>query len=106
MTCRIRLFSGSPFSSKSGMPCTDALPDFIISGNRIMINLIGADSRRDEVREHIVLVRKRSQIARSGSTPMSDGPRPLPEESPVIVRLSVIVGFLLVLLVIVAIGRF
>jgi len=36
---------------------------------------------------------------------MSDGPRPLPKESPVIVRLSIIVGFLLLLLVIVAAGK-
>jgi len=38
-----------------GMQCTDALPDFIIPGNRNMISLIGTASRRDEVREHIVL---------------------------------------------------
>ncbi len=41
------------YFAQTGMQCTDALPDFIISGNVNMINLIGEDSRRDEVREHI-----------------------------------------------------
>ncbi len=84
--------------------CTDALPDFIIYGNGIMINLIGAAFELDEVRS-TMFGAEHGQTTRSGATPMSNGPRPLPEESPVIVRLSIIVGFLLLLLVIVAAGR-
>jgi hypothetical protein len=93
------------YFAQTGMQCTNALPDFIISGNVNMINLIGAASRRMRSENTSCLMREKSQIAQSGSTPMSDGPRPLPKQSPVIVRLTIIVGFLLVLLVIVAIRR-
>jgi hypothetical protein len=84
------------------MQCTDALPDFIISHNGNMINLIGRALCRDEVKRATMSGAENGSTTKSGSTPMSEDPRPLPEESPVIVRLSIIVGFLLVLLVIVA----
>ncbi len=86
------------------MQCTDALPDFIICGNGYLISLIGAAFSQDEV-SAAMFGAEHGWTTISGSTPMSDGPRPLPEESPVIVRLSIIVGFLLLLLVIVAAGR-
>ena len=89
-------------SSKSGMQCTDALPDFIISDNGNIISLIGRALCRNEVMSATVFGAENGSTTKSGSTPMSEDPRPLPKESPVIVRLSIIVGFLLVLLVIVA----
>jgi hypothetical protein len=85
--------------------CTSALPEFIIPAGDVMINLIGAASRQDEVRQQSCLSGKMVNRQRSGLTPMSEGSRPQSEESPVIVRLSIIVGFLLVLFVIVALRK-
>jgi hypothetical protein len=87
------------------MQGTDALPDFIISDNGNIISLIGIALCRNEVKRATVSGAESGSTTRSGSTPMSEDPRPLPEESPVIVRLSIIVGFLLVLLIIVAIRK-
>jgi len=40
------------------MPCTGALPDFIISGNGVIISLIIASCSLDEVREQLCLLRE------------------------------------------------
>ena len=101
------LWSPLFFSCQTEMPCRRALPEFIISGNGVMINLIAAvlPCCKDEAKERLCLVagkKEKGQEKLIMSTPMSERIPSMPEGSLVIVPLSIIVGFLLMLLLIVA----